>query len=38
MTGARPSASGDIILECRDLAVGYERPVLEHIDLAIGRG
>jgi phospholipid/cholesterol/gamma-HCH transport system ATP-binding protein len=40
MTGATgPSATaGDIILECRDLAVGYDRPVLEHIDLAIGRG
>jgi phospholipid/cholesterol/gamma-HCH transport system ATP-binding protein len=26
------------ILECRDLSVGYDRPVLEHVDLAIARG
>jgi phospholipid/cholesterol/gamma-HCH transport system ATP-binding protein len=29
---------GEIILECRDLSVGYDRPILEHVDLAIGRG
>ncbi|HEY0482275.1 MAG TPA: ATP-binding cassette domain-containing protein [Kofleriaceae bacterium] len=28
----------DIVLACRDLAVGYDRPVLEHIDLSITRG
>jgi phospholipid/cholesterol/gamma-HCH transport system ATP-binding protein len=28
----------DVLLECRDLAVGYDRPVLEHIDLRVGRG
>jgi phospholipid/cholesterol/gamma-HCH transport system ATP-binding protein len=26
------------ILECRDLSVGYDRPVLQHINLTIGRG
>jgi phospholipid/cholesterol/gamma-HCH transport system ATP-binding protein len=26
------------ILECRDLSVGYDRPVLEHVNLSIGRG
>jgi phospholipid/cholesterol/gamma-HCH transport system ATP-binding protein len=26
------------LLECRDLAVGYERPVLSHVDLAVERG
>src|SRR5262245_58193023 len=28
----------DILLECRDLAVGYDKPVLEHIDLQVRRG
>jgi phospholipid/cholesterol/gamma-HCH transport system ATP-binding protein len=28
----------DVILECRDLAIGYDRPVLEHINLQIRRG
>jgi phospholipid/cholesterol/gamma-HCH transport system ATP-binding protein len=28
----------EIILECRDLSVGYERPILEHVDLTIARG
>jgi len=37
MTSAR-ALSGDIILECRDLSVGYDKPVLEHIDLTIARG
>jgi phospholipid/cholesterol/gamma-HCH transport system ATP-binding protein len=32
------TADGAPILECRDLSVGYDRPVLEHIDLSIGRG
>ncbi len=26
------------LLECTDLSVGYDRPILEHIDLAITRG
>jgi len=26
------------LLECRDLSVGYDRPVLEHVNLSIGRG
>jgi phospholipid/cholesterol/gamma-HCH transport system ATP-binding protein len=29
---------GEIILECRDLSVGYGRPILEHVDLTIRRG
>jgi phospholipid/cholesterol/gamma-HCH transport system ATP-binding protein len=29
---------GEIILECRDLSVGYDAPILEHIDLSIRRG
>jgi phospholipid/cholesterol/gamma-HCH transport system ATP-binding protein len=29
---------GDTVLACRDLAVGYDAPILEHIDLAIARG
>jgi len=29
---------GEIVLACRDLAVGYDAPILEHIDLAIARG
>jgi phospholipid/cholesterol/gamma-HCH transport system ATP-binding protein len=33
MTGA-----GEIVVECRDLSVGYDRPVLEHVDLAVRRG
>jgi phospholipid/cholesterol/gamma-HCH transport system ATP-binding protein len=32
------TGGGEIILECRDLAVGYDRPILEHVDLAIARG
>jgi phospholipid/cholesterol/gamma-HCH transport system ATP-binding protein len=28
----------EILLECRDLSVGYDQPILEHVDLAIGRG
>ncbi|HZJ64187.1 MAG TPA: ATP-binding cassette domain-containing protein [Kofleriaceae bacterium] len=32
------TGDGEIILECRDLAVGYDRPILEHVDLAIARG
>ncbi|TMQ11193.1 MAG: ATP-binding cassette domain-containing protein [Deltaproteobacteria bacterium] len=32
------TGGGDIVLACRDLSVGYERPVLEHVDLSIGRG
>jgi phospholipid/cholesterol/gamma-HCH transport system ATP-binding protein len=29
---------GDVVLACRDLAVGYDRPILEHVDLEIARG
>jgi phospholipid/cholesterol/gamma-HCH transport system ATP-binding protein len=32
------AASSEIILECKDLTVGYDRPILEHIDLQIRRG
>lgn len=28
----------DVLLECHDLAVGYDKPVLEHVDLQIARG
>jgi phospholipid/cholesterol/gamma-HCH transport system ATP-binding protein len=34
MTGS----PGEILVECRDLSVGYDRPVLEHVDLEIRRG
>jgi phospholipid/cholesterol/gamma-HCH transport system ATP-binding protein len=37
----RPSAARDpdaIVLECRDLSVGYDHPILEHIDLTVARG
>jgi len=37
----RPDTTADpreIILECRDLSVGYDRPILEHVDLTIARG
>jgi phospholipid/cholesterol/gamma-HCH transport system ATP-binding protein len=27
-----------VLLECRDVAVGYERPVLEHVNLHVERG
>jgi phospholipid/cholesterol/gamma-HCH transport system ATP-binding protein len=30
--------SSEIVLACRDLSVGYDRPILEHIDLTIARG
>ena len=33
-----PLADGDIVLECRDLSVGHDRPVLEHLDLSVRRG
>jgi len=29
---------GEVILECRDLSVGYDKPILEHVDLSIRRG
>ncbi|TMQ19174.1 MAG: ATP-binding cassette domain-containing protein [Deltaproteobacteria bacterium] len=32
------TGGGDIVLACRDLAVGYDAPVLAHVDLAIERG
>lgn len=28
----------DVLVECRDLTVGYDKPVLEHVDLTITRG
>jgi phospholipid/cholesterol/gamma-HCH transport system ATP-binding protein len=28
----------DIVLECQDLACGYDEPVLEHVDLQVRRG
>jgi phospholipid/cholesterol/gamma-HCH transport system ATP-binding protein len=28
----------DVLVECRDLTVGYDRPVLSHVDLTIERG
>jgi len=34
--GAEPGA--EIVLECRDLSVGYDRPVLERVDLSVRRG
>jgi phospholipid/cholesterol/gamma-HCH transport system ATP-binding protein len=33
-----PDRAGEVLLECRDLSVGYDKPILEHIDLAITRG
>jgi phospholipid/cholesterol/gamma-HCH transport system ATP-binding protein len=33
-----PDRAGEVLLECRDLSVGYDKPILEHIDLAIRRG
>lgn len=33
-----PGRPGDVLLECRDLSVGYDKPILEHVDLAITRG
>jgi phospholipid/cholesterol/gamma-HCH transport system ATP-binding protein len=35
---AEPGQRGEILLECRDLSVGYDKPILEHIDLVITRG
>jgi phospholipid/cholesterol/gamma-HCH transport system ATP-binding protein len=32
------SHPGELVLECRDLSVGYDRPILEHVDLTIRRG
>lgn len=28
----------DVLLECRDVSVGYDKPLLEHVDLQIMRG
>ena len=33
-----PAADAEVILECRDVSVGYDRPILEHINLSIRRG
>jgi phospholipid/cholesterol/gamma-HCH transport system ATP-binding protein len=38
MTTTMTTKSSEIILECRDLSVGYDKPILEHIDLQIERG
>jgi phospholipid/cholesterol/gamma-HCH transport system ATP-binding protein len=42
MTGpnraTEPNKPGEVLLECRDLSVGYDKPILEHVDLAITRG
>jgi phospholipid/cholesterol/gamma-HCH transport system ATP-binding protein len=35
---SKAAGSGEVVLECRGLSVGYDRPVLEHIDLVIRRG
>jgi phospholipid/cholesterol/gamma-HCH transport system ATP-binding protein len=35
---SRDGNDRDILLECRDVSVGYDRPILEHIDLQIRRG
>jgi phospholipid/cholesterol/gamma-HCH transport system ATP-binding protein len=32
------TAAPEIVLECRDVSVGYDEPVLEHVDLQIARG
>ena len=32
------TAAGERVVECRDLAVGYDAPILEHVDLAVARG
>jgi phospholipid/cholesterol/gamma-HCH transport system ATP-binding protein len=37
-SGARSAADAEVILECRDLSVGYDQPILEHVDLSIHRG
>ncbi len=33
-----PAQRRDVLLECRDLTVGYDKPVLENINLQITRG
>jgi len=33
-----PAADAEVILECRDLSVGYDKPILEHINLSVRRG
>jgi len=32
------STAGEVILECKDLSVGYDKPILEHVNLTIRRG
>ncbi|HET7505486.1 MAG TPA: ATP-binding cassette domain-containing protein [Kofleriaceae bacterium] len=32
------TATGEVLLECRDLTVGYDEPILEQVDLTIRRG
>jgi phospholipid/cholesterol/gamma-HCH transport system ATP-binding protein len=32
------TAAGELVLECRDLSVGFDEPVLEHVDLEVARG
>jgi phospholipid/cholesterol/gamma-HCH transport system ATP-binding protein len=29
---------GEVVLECRDLSVGYDKPILENINLTVARG
>jgi phospholipid/cholesterol/gamma-HCH transport system ATP-binding protein len=28
----------DVLLECKDLSIGYDKPILHHVNLTIGRG
>jgi phospholipid/cholesterol/gamma-HCH transport system ATP-binding protein len=43
-TAGEQHAAGDtdtareVILECKDLSIGYDKPILEHINLTISRG
>jgi len=30
--------TGELVLECRDLSIGYDKPILAHIDLQIAHG
>ena len=34
----RPAPDAEVILECRDVTVGYDKPILEHVNLSIRRG
>jgi phospholipid/cholesterol/gamma-HCH transport system ATP-binding protein len=43
-TAGEQRAAGDtatareVVLECKDLSIGYDKPILEHINLTISRG